>query len=92
METVYQGRERIDGTNAPEVQKEIEALIEGGATDVVVDLNETKYISSAGLRVLLSAHKKLKAKDGSFALKGVSATLKEILDVTGFSGFLTIID
>ena len=92
METVYQGKERIDGSNSPQVQDEINALLDGGATDVVVDLVDTKYISSAGLRVLLSAHKKLKAKGGSVALRNVSPTLKEILDVTGFSGFLAIKD
>ena len=90
MATVYKARPRIDGNNAPEVQEEIMALITGEGGDVVVDLSETKYISSAGLRVLLSAHKKLKSAGGRFTLRGVSPTVREILDVTGFSGFLEI--
>ena len=90
MATVYKARPRIDGNNAPEVQDEIMALITGEGGDVVVDLSETKYISSAGLRVLLAAHKKLKTVGGRFTLRGVSPTVREILDVTGFSGFLEI--
>ena len=90
MATVYKARPRIDGVNAAEVQAEIMDMIATSDGEMIVDLSETKYISSAGLRVLLAAHKKKRASGGEFYLRGVSPTVREILDVTGFSGFLNI--
>ena len=91
METVYQGKERIDGSNSPQVQDEINALLDGGATDVGVDLIDTKYISSAGLRVLLSAQKKMN-RQGSMVVRHSNPDIMEIFDVTGFSDILTLED
>ncbi|MCR4764447.1 MAG: STAS domain-containing protein [Lachnospiraceae bacterium] len=89
---VFQAYERIDGNSAPLLQDELVGLIANGERDLTVDFSATKYVSSAGLRAVLTAHKEMTNVGGSFVLCGVSATLKEILDVTGFSGFLTFMD
>ena len=79
---------RLDTTTAPELEK---ALQEGisGVTELVMDFEKLDYISSAGLRVLLSAQKIMK-KQGGMKLCHVSESIMEILEVTGFVDILTI--
>ena len=79
---------RLDTTTAPELEKECKSSLDG-ITDLTFDLEKLEYISSAGLRVLLSAQKVMN-KQGSMKLIHVSETLMEIFDVTGFSDILTI--
>ena len=79
---------RLDTTTAPELEKECKSSLDG-ITDLTFDLEKLEYISSAGLRVLLSAQKVMN-KQGSMKLIHVSDTLMEIFDVTGFSDILTI--
>ncbi len=78
---------RLDTTTAPELDKELKAL--DGVTELVLDFADLQYISSAGLRVLLSAQKVM-SKQGSMKLTNVSETVMEIFDVTGFSDILVI--
>ncbi|MBR1559267.1 MAG: STAS domain-containing protein [Clostridia bacterium] len=79
---------RLDTTTAPELEQ---ALKEGmdAATELTLDFEKLDYISSAGLRVLLSAHKVMSKKNG---LKVVNANemVKEVFDVTGFADILDI--
>ena len=88
-ETVYRAPERIDGTSYTKVENELMELIEGGAETIVFDMIDIKYISSAGLRVLLNTHKKL-GNSGELVLANVPGAVREILDMTGFSGMLSI--
>jgi len=67
---------------------EIEAKIED-ANSVIIDMKNLNYISSAGLRLLLSLHKKMMAK-GGMTIKNINDTNKEIFDFTGFSEILNI--
>lgn len=76
---------RLDTTTAPKLETEINALT--GVTELVLDIEKLEYISSAGLRVLLGAHKKL---HGGLTIAHVSADVMEIFEVTGFSDILTI--
>lgn len=76
---------RLDTTTAPKLETEINALT--GVTELVLDIEKLEYISSAGLRVLLGAHKKLA---GGLTIAHVSADVMEIFEVTGFSDILTI--
>lgn len=78
---------RLDTTTAPELENELKAL--DGVTELVLDFADLQYISSAGLRVLLSAQKVM-SKQGSMKLTNVSETVMEIFDVTGFSDILVI--
>ena len=79
---------RLDTTTAPELEKVLNASLDG-VSALVFDLSELEYISSAGLRVLLSAQKKMLSK-GSMKVTGVGEVIMEIFDVTGFVDILTI--
>jgi anti-sigma B factor antagonist len=79
---------RLDTTTAPDLEKEVKGNIEG-VESLVFDFNDLEYISSAGLRVLLSAQK-IMNKQGEMVVKNVSDDLKEIFEITGFSDILNI--
>ncbi len=79
---------RLDTTTAPELEKELKESLDG-VTDLTFDLEKLEYISSAGLRVLLSAQKTMN-KQGAMKLVHVSEVIMEIFEVTGFSDILTI--
>lgn len=79
---------RLDTSTAPELQNSISADLEE-VNELVMDLKELDYISSAGLRVLLSAHKKMSSKGGMTVIN-VSETVMEVFDITGFSEILVI--
>ena len=81
---------RIDTTNSEGFQQAM--LSETAKTDdLVLDCAKLIYISSAGLRALLSTHKVMAGKSGKFTLTNVSEDVMEIFDITGFSDILTII-
>ena len=86
LEFVLEGR--LDTITAPQLEEEVKASI-GDITELVFDFNGLAYVSSAGLRVLLSAQKTMNEK-GSMVVKNVSDEIQEIFDVTGFSDILTI--
>ena len=79
---------RLDTTTAPELDGSVKADLDG-VTKLTFDFAQLEYISSAGLRVLLSAQKVMN-KQGSMVVKNVSEEVKEILEVTGFSDILII--
>ena len=79
---------RLDTTTAPDLEKEIKAVIES-ADALTLDFSKLDYISSAGLRVLLSAHKAM-SKKGGMKVVNVNELVREVFDVTGFSDILTI--
>ena len=60
-----------------------------GISKLSIDCGKLEYVSSAGLRVLLSAHK-IMTKQGSMVVKNLSDEVKEVFDITGFSDILTI--
>ena len=79
---------RLDTTTAPQLEEELKAGLEG-VTDLVIDLSKLEYISSAGLRVLLSAFKIMRNK-GKMKVTNANELVKEVFEVTGFSDFLPI--
>ena len=79
---------RLDTTTAPALDKTISSDIESDKK-LTLDLKRLEYISSAGLRVLLSAQKKLQ-KSGSMKLINVREEVMEVFEMTGFSDILTI--
>ena len=78
---------RLDTTTAPELEQEIKAL--DGVETLTMDFAGLDYISSAGLRVLLSAQKQM-SKRGGMKVVNVSELVMEVFEVTGFSDILTI--
>ena len=87
---VYTLCERVDAKNAAQVQQEMDELSGDGSCDFVIDFKDNKYISSAGLRALTVVQKKMRAAAGSFVLRNVNDSLRDLLDVTGLSGYLPI--
>ena len=79
---------RLDTTTAPELESSLQESI-GGAKELTMDFEKLEYISSAGLRVLLSAQKTMNSQ-GSMKLIHVGDEINEIFEVTGFSDILTI--
>ncbi len=79
---------RLDTTTAPDLEKEVKDNIEG-VEKLDFDFANLEYISSAGLRVLLSAQK-IMSKQGEMIVKNCSDEVKDIFEVTGFSDILTI--
>ena len=79
---------RLDTTSAPQLEGELKGALDG-VTALVLDLEGLEYISSAGLRVLLSAQK-LMNKQGEMTITHVNDVIMEIFDVTGFTDILTI--
>ena len=87
--TLYYALEgRLDTITSPELEEELKASLED-AQALVLDFEKLEYISSAGLRVLLSAQKTM-AKRGEMKLTHVNETVMEIFEVTGFADILTI--
>ena len=80
---------RLDTLTAPELEQFVNANLEGVAA-LVCDFANLEYVSSAGLRVLLSTQKKM-SKQGSMTVKNVRSEIMEVLDITGFSDILTIV-
>ncbi len=79
---------RLDTTTAPTLEEELKNSLSGVET-LEFDLAKLEYISSAGLRVLLSSQKTMN-KQGKMVVKNVSEEVNEIFEVTGFSDILTI--
>ena len=82
----YQLDKRLDSFNYQQTQADILPILERGS-NVVLDMTACRYISSAGLRVLLYSKKVAASKGLKLCLVGISEEVKDIMDVTGFSNF-----
>ena len=87
-ETTIELAGRLDTTTAPDLDKTINEDI-ADAENLVLDFKKLEYISSAGLRVLLSAQKKMQ-KLGTMTVTNVCEDVMEVFEMTGFSDILTI--
>ena len=81
---------RVDTVTAPELEKAVAPLFGESGVTVVFDCTALEYVSSSGLRVVLSTHKNISAKGGKFILKGLSREVRSVFDLTGFSKILKI--
>ena len=79
---------RLDTMTAPELEAELNQSLPAAET-LTLDLSKLDYISSAGLRVLLSAHKVMSGK-GGMKVTHVNEVVQEVFEVTGFADILTI--
>lgn len=80
---------RLDTTTAPELETELKQSL-SGIKELVLDFAGLEYLSSAGLRILLSVQKMMN-RQGSMVVKNVNETIMEIFEVTGFVDVLTIV-
>lgn len=79
---------RLDTTTAPQLEAELKSSV-AGVSDLVLDFAELEYISSAGLRVLLSAQKVM-SRQGTMVVRNVNEDIMDVFELTGFSDILTI--
>jgi anti-sigma B factor antagonist len=79
---------KLNTVTAPQLETEIKSSV-AGITDLILDFAELDYLSSAGLRVILTAQQ-IMMKQGKMVIKNVNDTINEIFDVTGFIDILTI--
>lgn len=82
---------RIDTNTSKEFQSEL-LLAFQKQNEVVADLKAVDYVSSAGLRAMLIAYKTAESKKGSFVLRNVQGTVRDVLNMSGFSKFIHIED
>lgn len=81
---------RMDAITATEFDAECQSWIDAGDTKVVIDLSGLEYISSAGLRSILSAAKKIKGAQGELLFCGLSGMVEEVFSVSGFSAMFKL--
>lgn len=79
---------RLDTTTAPELETALQA-VDTGITELILDFAGLAYVSSAGLRVLLTTQKKMN-KQGKMIIRNICDDIKEIFEITGFLDILTI--
>lgn len=79
---------RLDTSTAPQLDAELKSSL-GGVKQLVLDMKDLAYLSSAGLRVILAAQKVMN-RQGKMIVRNVNETIMEIFDVTGFIDILTI--
>ena len=81
---------RVDSSTAPELEKSLQGLLDTERSRIVLDLQETEYMSSAGLRVLVAMHKATKKGGGGLCLAQPSLRVKEVLDLSGLTPVFVI--
>ena len=80
----------LDTNTAPEAENQVNALLEDGATKILIDFKDLNYISSAGLRVLLATAKKMMTTGGTLKICSLNKTVQEVFDISGFSTILSL--
>ncbi len=76
---------RVDSATAPDLQKSLQALLDSEHNQIVLDLKNVDYMSSAGLRVLVATQKAAKKNGGSLRLAQLSTRVKEVFDLAGLT-------
>lgn len=80
---------RLETVTAPQLQEVVDSGL-GGVLHLQIDMESLEYVSSAGLRVLLSAGKKMKAAGGTMLITGANEDIREVFKITGFDTILNI--
>jgi anti-anti-sigma factor len=83
---------KMNTGTSPEAEKYLNELVDQGATNIVLNLDELDFISSTGLRVILSTGKKLTASEGKLVICSPNITVKDVLDMSGFSTMFAVFD
>jgi anti-anti-sigma factor len=83
---------RIDAITAPEFENNLSELISKGARTFLIDLSGLEYISSAGLRSILTGAKKLKEEKGELCFTGLQGPVEEVFKISGFHSIFKIFE
>jgi stage II sporulation protein AA (anti-sigma F factor antagonist) len=88
--TVVSIKGRMDAISSPEFEKELSDLMAEGHKDFIIDFGELDYISSAGLRSILAAAKKVESKEGKLLLCALRDMVKEVFEISGFTAIIPV--
>ncbi|MCB9482331.1 MAG: STAS domain-containing protein [Desulfobacteraceae bacterium] len=83
---------RMDASNASLFEEEVKKLLQDGNKYLIADLENLEYISSAGLRSILSAGKLIKAENGSLRLSSLNGIVLEVFEISGFDAIFQIFE
>ncbi|MCX5853171.1 MAG: STAS domain-containing protein [Deltaproteobacteria bacterium] len=81
---------RMDAVTSPEFEKSLSTLIAAGENDFLINLHQLEYISSAGLRSILTVAKLLKTKDGKILFAALQGPVKDVFNISGFGAIFKI--
>ena len=81
---------RVDTVTVPDLEMKVSPIWDIPAITLVFDCEKMEYISSSGLRIILTAHKKVTAKGGKLIVRNLTREVRSVIDLTGFSRILTI--
>lgn len=81
---------RLDAVTAVEADKDFRNILTEGHNNLLIDLTELEYISSAGLRVLLVVAKRIQQNNGKVVLCALTTNVKEVFEISGFSSIFNI--
>lgn len=81
----------LDSNTSKEAGDQLDKLIDEGKTKFIIDLTNLEYISSSGLRILLSASKRLKLLRGVMKICGLNETVNEVFEISGFTMIFTVV-
>lgn len=89
-EAMYRTPEKIDISTNPKFSEDLKNMIADGKTEIVIDMEDTVYISSVGLRTLLAIHRDCAGKGGKMVIRNAGEMVKSVMEVTGFSQLFNI--
>jgi anti-sigma B factor antagonist len=89
--TVVEISGEIDSNTAPQAQERLLPLVQPGAK-ILLDMSGVEYMSSAGLRMLLSMYRQISRQNGGIVLVGLTEEIKDTMSITGFLNFFTTRD
>jgi anti-anti-sigma factor len=89
-QTIVEVEGRLDTVTAPDLEKQLSSYMQANGVDLVLDCEKMEYVSSAGLRIILTLHKMLTSKGGKFTLRNLNKEVRNVFDMTGFSRILNI--
>jgi anti-anti-sigma factor len=89
-ETVVYINGRVDTVTASNLEMKVSPLFKESGITLVFDCAGLEYVSSSGLRIILTAHKMVSATGGKFILRNLNKEVRQVIDLTGFSRILAI--
>lgn len=88
--TIIKADKRIDTMNAEQMEKDIEPTLQEEGVDLVMDCTDLDYLTSSGLRIIQKTMRVVMMKKGTFKIVNVSPEIYKVLNMTGFTKFMTV--
>lgn len=80
----------LDTSSADSAEQKLNELIDGGTTKILVNLAQVRFVSSAGLRVLLATAKRLRGMDGDLRVSNLNEMVSQVFEISGFTAILSV--